>query len=302
MQATMKRAGKKKRSVTLPGILNMIVLALFALLCVYPLYYVLINSLSTPTAVIRGTYFFPTEFSLEAYKNLRKIAGIGSSVVVSILRTGLGSLLTMLCSSFVAYLLTHKDMPMKKGLYRFIILTMYVNAGFIPYYLVITNLRLKNNFLVYILPTAVSAYFIILIKTYIESLPPSMWESAEIDGAGILTIYFRIIVPLAKPILACIVIFAAVNQWNAWSDDMFFMQGSRARNLHCLQFLLYQNLQSNLASVISKDTAASGAAIKITPTTLRMAMTFVTVMPILCVYPFMQRYFTKGIMLGAVKG
>ena len=107
-----------------------------------------------------------------------------------------------------------------------------MNAGFIPYYLLISNIGLKNNFLVYILPYAVQAYFIILIKTYIESIPSELVESAEMDGAGLVKVFFRIILPLAKPILACIVVFAAVNQWNTWSDDMFFMQGRKAANLH----------------------------------------------------------------------
>jgi multiple sugar transport system permease protein/putative aldouronate transport system permease protein len=179
---------------------------------------------------------------------------------------------------------------------------MYINAGFIPYYLVISNIGLRNNFLVYILPSAISAYYMILIKTYIESMPMPLWESAEIDGAGILRIYASIIVPLAKPILACIIVFSAVSQWNSWADDFFFMMGTKARNLHCLQFLLYTSLQSNIAAAVKGGGAAAGAAIKINPTTLRMAMTFFTVLPILCVYPFMQRYFTKGIMLGAIKG
>ena len=178
---------------------------------------------------------------------------------------------------------------------------MYVNAGFIPYYLTISKLGLKNNFLVYILPTAVQAYFLILIKTYFESIPRELTESAEMDGAGILKIYARVILPLSKPIIACIVVFAAVNQWNTWSDDMYFMTGRKAANLHCLQYLLYQKLQANVVTSTSAG-AAAGAAIQVSSTTLRMGMSFITIIPILCVYPFMQRYFTKGIMLGAVKG
>jgi multiple sugar transport system permease protein/putative aldouronate transport system permease protein len=250
--------------------------------------------------VLKGTFFIPREFTWDAYNNLKAIPGLGSSIFVSIARTVVGSLFTTLCSSFVAYILTKRHLPARKVIYRFFIVTMYINAGFIPYYLLISRIGLKNNFLVYIFPNAVSTYYIILIKTYIESLPAAVWESAEIDGAGVLTIYFRIILPLAKPILACIIVFAAVWQWNSWSDDLFFMMGSKARYLHCLQFLLYQNLQSNMAAALRSPEVAAG--LRITPTTLRMAMTFITVLPILTVYPFMQRYFTKGIMLGAVKG
>jgi putative aldouronate transport system permease protein len=298
----MRSVGYKKFGVM--SLLNFIILTLFGLICVYPLYFILINSFSSPSEIIKGVFIYPRDISLDAYSSLNEIPGLASSVVISVLRTLTGSLLTALCSSFVAYLLTYNELPAKKFFYRFFILTMYVNAGFIPIYLLYTRLGLKNNFLVYILPSAVSAYFIILVKTYIESMPEALRESAEIDGAGLLTIYVKIILPLAKPIIACIIVFAAVHQWNAWSDDMFFMQGSKARNLHCLQFLLYQKLQSNIAAAISSSNnlASVAAGIEISPTSLRMAMTFITVMPILFVYPFMQRYFTKGIMLGAVKG
>jgi multiple sugar transport system permease protein/putative aldouronate transport system permease protein len=293
-------AGKKNEINPFFNFFNLLVLGLFAFSCIYPLYFIFINSLSLPTEVTNGVFLLPKGFTLDAYDKLKHIPGIGSSIIISILRTVVGSLFTTFCSSFSAYILTRRHMLARKFFYRFFIITMYINAGFIPYYLLISNLGLRNNFLVYILPYGVSAYYIILIKTYIESMPTAIWESAEIDGAGILKIYFNLIVPLAQPILACIIIFAAVFQWNAWSDDLFFMLGSKARNLHCLQFLLYRNLQSNI--VVQGGGATAGAAIVTTPTTLRMAMTFVTVIPILCVYPLLQRYFTKGIMLGAVKG
>lgn len=246
-------------------------------------------------------YIIPQEFSTEAYTNLLEIPGLTSSIGIAFARTILGTLLTLLCCSFAAYLLANRDLPCRKLLYRFFIVTMYVNAGFIPYYLLISNIGLKNNFLVYILPYAVQAYFIILIKTYIESIPSELvgigGNGRRRAGKGL----FPVILPLAKPILACIVVFAAVNQWNTWSDDMFFMQGRKAANLHCLQYLLYTKLQSNVVSTTGAG-AAAGAAVKVTSTTLRMAMSFITVVPILCVYPYMQRFFTKGIMLGAVKG
>jgi multiple sugar transport system permease protein/putative aldouronate transport system permease protein len=294
--------GEKKDGFNLFDILNILIVGLFAFLCIYPLYYILINSFSSPLAVGRGVFLAPVEFTLEAYKQLNSISGIGSSIFISVGRTVVGSLWTTFCSSFAAYILTRRHLPIRKILYRFFIVTMYINAGFIAHYLLISSLGLKNNFLVYILPYGMSAYYLILIKTYIEnSMPASVWESAEIDGAGVAMIYGRIIVPLAQPILACIIIFAAVFQWNAWADDLYYMLGARARNLHCLQFLLYKNLQSTMSSAVRDNSVASGQ-MDVTPTTLRMAMTFVTVLPVLCVYPFMQRYFTKGIMLGSVKG
>ena len=292
---------KKRDEITILDILNILICGSFAFICIYPLYYILINSLSSPGAVVRGVFFYPLEFTLRSYNELWNIPGIQSSVIISILRTVVGSVYTTFCSSFAAYILTRRHLPFRKAFYRFFIVTMYINAGFIANYLLITSLGLRNNFLVYILPYGVSAFYIILIKTYIESMAASVWESAEIDGAGVARIYFSIILPLAKPILACIIIFAAVFQWNAWADNLFFISGSRGRHLNTLQYLLYINLQSALGAAF-RETGGEAGVLNISPTTLRMAMTFITVLPILCVYPFMQRHFTKGIMLGAVKG
>jgi multiple sugar transport system permease protein/putative aldouronate transport system permease protein len=291
---------KKKNKFSIANIINILILGAFTFICVYPLWYIFINSFSSPQAINRGVYFIPQEFTLEAYKQMIDIPGLTSSIGIAFARTIIGTLLTLICCSFTAYLLSDRDLPKRKLIYRFFILTMYINAGFIPYYLTISAIGLKNNFLVYVLPAAVQAYFIILIKTYIESIPAELVESAEMDGAGLIKIYYRIILPLSKPILACIVVFAAVNQWNAWADDMYFMQGRKANGLHCLQYLLYTKLQANVVN--STAGAAAGANMAVSSNSLRMAMSFVTVIPILCVYPYMQRFFTKGIMLGAVKG
>ena len=291
---------KKKNRFSIANIINILILGAFTFICVYPLWYIFINSFSSPQAINRGVYFIPQEFTLEAYKQMIDIPGLTSSIGIAFARTIIGTLLTLICCSFTAYLLSDRDLPKRKLIYRFFILTMYINAGFIPYYLTISAIGLKNNFLVYVLPAAVQAYFIILIKTYIESIPAELVESAEMDGAGLIKIYYRIILPLSKPILACIVVFAAVNQLNAWADDMYFMQGRKANGLHCLQYLLYTKLQSNVVN--STAGAAAGANMAVSSNSLRMAMSFVTVIPILCVYPYMQRFFTKGIMLGAVKG
>ena len=291
---------KKKNKFSIANIINILILGAFTFICVYPLWYIFINSFSSPQAINRGVYFIPQEFTLEAYKQMIDIPGLTSSIGIAFARTIIGTLLTLIGCSFTAYLLSDRDLPKRKLIYRFFILTMYINAGFIPYYLTISAIGLKNNFLVYVLPAAVQAYFIILIKTYIESIPAELVESAEMDGAGLIKIYYRIILPLSKPILACIVVFAAVNQWNAWADDMYFMQGRKANGLHCLQYLLYTKLQSNVVN--STAGAAAGANMAVSSNSLRMAMSFVTVIPILCVYPYMQRFFTKGIMLGAVKG
>ena len=214
----MSRQTKSLSSKFLRG-LNFFLLIVFAFLCVYPLYFIFINSISGADAVVRGVYLLPEDFSLEFYKSLLQMPNIPNSIVVSVARTVLGTALTVICSSFLGYMVTQSELPMRKWVYRFVVATMYFNAGLIPWYILMVNLGLKNNFLLYILPSAVGAYYVVLSKTYIESIPASVEESAKIDGAGVLTIYARLILPMSMPIIACLIVFCAVNQWNAWSDN-----------------------------------------------------------------------------------
>ena len=282
--------GKNIRNVFLKG-LNLLILIVFALICFYPLYFVFINSFSSASAITKGVYLLPQKPTLIYYRYLLLTPSILQSTFISIARTVLGTIITVMCSSFMGYMVSRRDLPFHKIIYRYFIITMYFGAGLIP----------KNNFLLYIIPGAVSAYYMILVKTYIESLPPSLEESAEIDGAGIFTIFFRIILPLSLPIVACITVFCAVGQWNAWSDNLYLVSEPK---LDTLQYLLYKSLQQNMTNVSSGKEVSTGpvSQIEITPAGLQYAMTVVTVIPIMLVYPFMQKYFVKGLMLGAIKG
>jgi putative aldouronate transport system permease protein len=184
------------------------------------------------------------------------------------------------------------------------IVTMYFSAGLIPWYMIMHVLRLNNNFLAYILPSLSQTFNMILVKTYIESLPASLEESAEIDGAGSLRRYFSIIVPLSTPILATIAIFSAVGHWNSYTDTVFLVT---RENLYTLQYLLYRYLHEaeSLTAVIRANPELyrfQDMSKLLTPSAIRYTVSVVAVLPILCVYPFFQRYFVKGIMIGAVKG
>lgn len=295
----MRRQTKSLSSKFLRG-LNFFLLIVFAFLCVYPLYFIFINSISGADAVVRGVYILPEDFSLEFYKSLLQMPNIPNSIVVSVARTVLGAALTVICSSFLGYMVTQSELPMRKWVYRFVVATMYFNAGLIPWYILMVNLGLKNNFLLYILPSAVGAYYVVLSKTYIESIPASVEESAKIDGAGVLTIYARLILPMSMPIIACLIVFCAVNQWNAWSDNFYLVSDPK---LSTLQYQLYMNLANESSNVT--NTTSSSSLLRSKATTelgLRYALSMLTVLPIILVYPFMQKYFVKGIMLGAVKG
>jgi multiple sugar transport system permease protein/putative aldouronate transport system permease protein len=297
----MTKLEKNHSNPALSG-LNMLVMALYAFTCIYPLWYIAINSVSSARAIGNGVFFIPQGFNLEAYRQMTDISGLDSALFISVARTVSGALLSTFCASFMAYIITRRHMLARKFIYRSLIFTMYFSGGFIPTYVLLSTLGFRNNFLVYIVPGAISAFNIIMVKTYLESMPASLWESAEIDGAGVMRIYYKLIIPLTTPILACLIVWSAVGQWNSWTDDLFYMLGSKARNLHCLQFMLYRVLQSNAAVAMKNNPLAVHSAVEVPPESLRMAMSFITVLPILFVYPFMQRYFTKGIMLGAIKG
>lgn len=211
----------------------------------------------------------------------------------------------MLSCSFLGYLFTKEEMPARKLMYRFLILTMYVSGGMIATYIVVKSYGLLNNFWVYILPMLISAYNIVLIKTFVEQLPASLEESAKLDGAGYLTIFTKIILPLSKPIIATVAVFVAVNHWNSWFDNHIYARGNES--LTTLQYLLYNYLNEaqRLADQIKNTTNAAGMSqisTSISPKGVRMTITVLASLPIFMVYPFMQKYFVKGIMVGAVKG
>ena len=278
---------------------NIVLLSLVTILCIYPFYYIFVYSLSDPLAAQGGVTLLPVEPTLQNYKDIFALSGISQAFLISVLRTVLGTVVTLVCCTFFAYLVTKEELPLRKSLYRFLIVTMYFNAGLIPWYLTMKSLHLTNHFLVYILPTAISAYFVILIKTFIEQLPPALEESAKIDGAGYTAILFRIIVPLSGPIIATIAVFSAVNQWNTWIDNYFLVQSPR---LQTLQLVLYDYLkQANKIASLSELSRGTEAR-QLTPESVRMTITMVVTLPVLFVYPFMQRYFVKGLMLGAIKG
>jgi putative aldouronate transport system permease protein len=284
-------------------IINYAIFGIFTLLCVIPFYYLFINTISDNDLVRRGLIrLVPKGFHLNNYMEVFKLRGLGQAAFISLSRTLSGTALTVLASAFVGYLVTKNQLWGRKFWYRYIIVTMYFSAGLIPWYMNMLTLHLLNNFLAYILPGIIAPFSIILVKTYIESIPPSLEESASIDGAGTVTIFSRIILPLVKPILATIAIFAAVGHWNSFMDTLFLMTNEK---LFSLQFILwrYLNEANYLASIMrSGTTVAIDASQSLTPRTIQMTISMVVVFPILCTYPFMQRFFIKGIMVGAIKG
>ena len=288
------------------SVITYIVFALFSLICIYPFYYIFINTISANDLSEKGKIiFWPQQIHFRNYLDATKIPGLLQAAQISIARTLIGTACTVLLAGFLGYMFTRETMWKRKLWYRFVVLTMYFNAGIIPWYITMNNLHLTNNFLGYILPTLVSPFYIILTKTYVESIPRELQDAAEVDGAGTLKVFFSIILPIIKPILATVAIFAAVGQWNSFQDTLLLVTDTK---LYTLQFILYQyiNQASSLATIVSSGTSSEAIqqmlATTQTATSIRMTVTILVVTPILLVYPFFQRFFVKGIMIGAVKG
>ncbi|MEI6051810.1 MAG: carbohydrate ABC transporter permease, partial [Opitutaceae bacterium] len=181
------------------------------------------------------------------------------------------------------------------------VVTMYFSAGLIPWYLTMRGLGLKNSFLLYVIPSAVSAFYVILLKTYMEQLPASLSESAKIDGAGYFRTFRSIVFPISMPIIATIAVFSSVGQWSSWFDNLMLVNEPK---LQTMQMILYQYLNSSqaLSNMSTLDFARGTAAVKLTPVSIQVTITVITTLPIILVYPFLQRYFAKGILIGAIKG
>lgn len=283
-----------------------IVFALFALVCVYPFYYIFINTISANDLSARGVIlFWPQEIHFKNYISALQIDGLFQAAKISLLRTVIGTVATVGASAYLGFMFTQEKMWHRKLWYRLVVITMYFNAGIIPWYLTMRNLHLTNNFWGYILPMIVSPFYIILTKTFVESVPREMQEAAEIDGAGIMQVFFRVMLPVIKPIMATIAIFSAVGQWNSFQDTLLLVTDTK---LYTLQFILYQylNQASSLSALANSNASSSSMAAAVstaqTPTSVRMTITIIVVVPIIIVYPIFQRYFVKGIMIGAVKG
>ncbi|MFP4977008.1 carbohydrate ABC transporter permease [Paenibacillus sp. CN-4] len=286
------------------NIINYTLFGLFTLMCVFPFYYLFINTISNNDLSSRGLVtFWPKGIHFSNYIEVLKLKGLGQATLVSVGRTVIGTALTVLGSAFLGFLFTKRKMWARRFWYRFVVITMYFNAGIIPWFIIMMNLNLTNNFLAYILPTIVSPFYIILVKTFVESIPEVLQESAEMDGAGLMTLFIKIVFPLITPILATIAIFAAVAQWNSFIDTVFLMTDSK---YYTLQFVLYKylNESTSLAAIIrnSQGSASMDLSNMQTATSIRTTVSMIVVLPILFVYPFFQRYFVKGIMIGAVKG
>lgn len=297
-------AGLKKRSksdIIFDSIIGIFMVA-FVIVTLYPILNTLAISFNDGIDTVRGgIYLWPRELTIKNYQTVFNNQNLIQGSFISVSRTVIGTVLHVFLTAMLAYILSRKEFLFKKQLSIFYVLTMYVSGGMIPVYVLMKNLHLTNNFLVYILPGLLSAFNMIVIRTFINGLPDSLVESAKIDGAGEFRIFIQIVLPLCKPVLATVALFVAVDQWNAWFDAMLY--NSQNINLTTLQYELMKLLSSSMqqGSGSGAIDAAKNAGSMVTPKSIRAAATIVTALPIICLYPFLQRYFVSGLTIGGVK-
>ena len=290
---TMKRSRSK---ATWFDVANTLFMALLALVMVFPFYYILVYSISDSRLMGTGLVYWPVGVNLESYRIILNDSRIVGAALVSLVRTISGPALMIIVSAMAGYVLTCDQLRGVKFLRKYFVFTMYMGAGIIPTYLLIKNLGFIGTFWVYIIPSAVSVYNMILIKTYIESIPKSLEEAALIDGANHFVVFWRVLFPICMPVIAATALFSAVGHWNDFIDTQFY--NNMNPKLFTLQYMLYQILASAQSLAQAKDPTAQ----VVMPQSLKMAVTVVTVLPIALAYPLVQKHFAKGLLIGAVKG
>ena len=275
---------------------------LVLVITIYPFWYVVVLSFNDGVDALRGgIYLWPRKFTLANYQQFLTDEKWVSAIFVSVAKTLAGTSLTVLFTCLVAYGLSSERLLFRKFYSVILLICMYFSGGLIPYYLTLRSYGMLNTFSVYVIPTMFSTYYCMLAMSFFREIPPALRESAQLDGARELTIYVRIILPLSKPLLATLGLFAAVSQWNSWSDTAFFAPSNPA--LRSLAFLMRGVIVQNQVDTSSRAALMHAAQYSsVTATSVQMAAMIIAVLPIMLVYPFLQKHFVKGIMLGAVKG
>lgn len=294
---------KYKRSVpdTIFTVCNTLFMIAFVVITLYPVLNTLAISLNDGTDALRGgIYLIPRKWTLKNYQTVIAKDNLVTGAYISVARTVLGTITALVTNALLAFVVSRKKFLFKSQLSLFWVITMYVNGGMIPVFLLYKSLHLTNSFWVYVIPGMVSAFNMLVMRTYMTGIPDSLEESAQLDGAGYMTIFAKIISPLCKPVYATVALFVAVGQWNSWFDAMLYNRMSSEYTT--LQYELMKLLSSVTNQGASADTMKNAtAAATVTPTSVRAAATILTMLPIVCLYPFLQRYFITGLTIGGVK-
>lgn len=285
-------------------ILNRAFMVLFSFLCLYPFIFVLALSLNDGVDAQRGGIFLiPRIFSLENYKTIFSTSDLVHAYTITIYRVLVGTVLSLALTSLTGFALSRRALPFRRFFNWMVFVPLYFSGGIIPYYMVLNTLGLTNNLAVYVLPALLSSFNVILMRTFMKSLPESLFESARLDGAGEFVVFTRVAFPLSGPVMATIALFTAVGHWNDWFTGLVFVF---EKKLWPVSTLLLNILRSSeIQTYVNPKFFMSTGLTKrrvVTPESLKMAMLIVTTVPVLLIYPFLQKYFVKGVMIGSLKG
>lgn len=300
MANNIKRRKKMATSDLIFHICNYTFLALFIIVTLYPVWNTVAYSFNDGSDAVRGgIHFWPRMFSTKSYRTVFAIQGFKVGAWITVLRTVIGTLSSLAANALLSFILSRKKFVFKSGLSLFWVITMYASGGLIPGIILFRTLNLMGTFWVYVIPGMVSAFNIMVMRTYMAGLPDSLEESAQLEGAGYMRIFISIISPLCLPIYATIALFVAVGHWNSWFDAMLYNRMNPEYTT--LQYEL-QKLLNSVSNQGGKGGGNTEASVQtITPITVRSAATVVTMVPILALYPFLQRYFVSGLTIGGVK-
>ncbi len=291
---TVKSKKKRTGEDWLVDIISYTLLIFITITIILPFMQVVTISMS-PSHVVNesGFHIIPTEFDFSGYKQIATNPAFWDSYLITILRTVIGTACCVFVTVLTAYPLAKSNLPYRKYIMMFIVFTMYFSGGMIPTYILIKNLGLMNNFLVYILPQLITGFALIITRNFFMGIPAALEEAAKIDGASNMRVLFGIYLPISLPVLATISLWYAVTHWNSWMDNMLYVTNEK---LYVVQYVLQRILSSGKV-----DETADFTNIVIHTETMKMAALILTLLPIVCVYPFLQKYFVKGMTLGSVK-
>lgn len=293
---------RRTREDVVIDLINTILLILIAFVTLYPFYYILVLSFNDGNDAARGgIYLWPRTFTLENYMEFFSDAKWTNAIFITVARTISGTAINVFFTCIVSYGLSKRDLIGRATYYKLFIVAMYFSGGLIPYYILLKTLGLLNSFLVYIVPGALSLFFVMVAVSFFQEIPEELIESGYLDGAGEMRTFTRIVLPVSMPLLATMTLFSGVGHWNSWIDSAYYVQNEALRTLsYRMMEVINQSMRPTTTDATTLEYASQSS--RATTTSLQMASMMVALGPIICVYPFLQKYFAKGIMLGAVKG
>jgi putative aldouronate transport system permease protein len=310
METSVRKKGKnekirRRRIHTLEDVIldtiNYVVLTIVLIITLYPFYYVLIMSFNEGVDAMRGgIYFFPRVFTLENYASFLRDPQWINAILITVIRTVIGTVLTVLLTCLVAYGLSFAELVNRKFYMVLIIVSMYFSGGLIPYYVVLKNLGMINRFSVYIIPGLLNLFFVLVAISFFQEIPKELRESCLLDGANEVQIFIRMVLPVSMALIATMALFIGVGHWNAWFDSAFFVPTNKS--LRTLGYILVTVINKSQTSGSVNAAAAGQMSTTTTNMSIQMTAMIIAVGPIICAYPFLQRYFVKGMMIGSVKG